>query len=105
EEAGGAGAAMSGADVHGAEPAFVGVLAAGEGAEGGDANDVSAIECAENLGVGEPAGGFFEGSGLFVFEGAPEGFRIEAESFETDFAEKFDVGGGELADFDGHNYR
>jgi len=105
EEPRGAGAAMRGADVHGTEPAFVGVFAAGEDTEGGDADDLSVIEGAEDLGVGEPAGIFFQGSGLLVFEGTAESFGIEAESFEADFPEEFNVGGGELADSEGHSYR
>ena len=44
EEAGGAGAAIGGADVHGAEPAFVRVFAAGVDAEGDDADELGIIE-------------------------------------------------------------
>src|SRR5262249_11371518 len=91
EKTRGAGATMAGADVHGAEPALVGVLAAGESAEGGSADKVEAVEGTEDLGIGEAAGIFFQGSGLFLFESAAEGFGVEAESFEADFAEEFDV--------------
>jgi len=105
EEVGGAGAAVRGADVHGAEPAFVGFLGAGVLAKGGDADELGAVEGAEDLGGREPAGVFFKGSGLFGFEGAPEGFGVEAESFETDFAEGLEIRVGELADDERHDYR
>ena len=98
EEARDAGAAMAGAHVHGTEPAFVRVLAAGESTEGGDAHDVSLVKSAEDLGAGEPARVFFEGGGVFVFEGAAEGFGVKTESFEADLAEEFGIGRGELAD-------
>ena len=105
QEAGGSGAAMGGANVHGTEPAFVGFLGAGVLAKGGDADEMGAVEGAEDLGGREPAGVFFKGSGLFGFEGAAEGFGVEAESFETDFAEGLEIRVGELADDERHDYR
>ena len=94
---------MAAADIHGAEPAFVGLLAAGENPKRDHADDGRPIKCAEDLGVGEPGQVFFERSGLFVFESAAEGFGVEAESFESDFAQSLDVGSGKLADGEGHS--
>lgn len=105
EQARSAGAAMAGPDVHSAEPALMGVFAAGVDAKGHDADDVRAFERAEDLRVGEPTGILFERRGVFIFVGAAESFGIEAETLETNFAEGFDVGGRELSDLDGHNYR
>ena len=92
--AAGAGAARGGADVHGAEEALVGVLEAGELGETGGANQVEILVGAEDGGAGQPAGIFFEGLVSFEFVGAAEGFGIEAEAFEAEFAERFGVGGG-----------
>ena len=74
-------------------------------AKGGDADELGAVEGAEDLGGREPAGVFFKGSGLFGFEGAAEGFGVEAESLKTDFAEGLEIGVGELADDQRHDYR
>jgi hypothetical protein len=76
--AAGAGAACGGADVHGAEESFVGVFQAGELGEAGSANELGVLVGAEDSGVGQPAGIFFGRGGLFVFEGAAEGFGVEA---------------------------
>jgi len=103
QEAGGAGAAMRGSDVQGAEPAFVGVLGARVLAEGGDANQMGVVKDAEDLGVVQPNGVFFNRRGLFGFVGAAEGVGGEAESFEADFTEGIEVGGSELADGERHN--
>lgn len=105
QQARGAGAAVGGTDVHGAEPAFVGIFAAGKETEGGDADEMGTIEDAEDLGVADPGGVFFEWSGAFVFDGAAEGFGIEAEAFETDFTEGVDVFWEELADGEGHDWK
>ena len=52
EEAAGAGAAVGGADVHGAEEAFVGILEAGGDGEAGGADEFGILEGAEDGGVG-----------------------------------------------------
>jgi len=92
--AAGAGAACGRADVHGAEEAFVGVLEAGELGETGGADQAGILVGAEDGGASQPAGIFFEGLVLFEFVDAAKGFGIEAETFETEFAECLGGGGG-----------
>jgi hypothetical protein len=57
------------------------------------------------LGVDDPGGIFFDGRGFFVFDGAAEGFGVEAEAFVANFAEGGDVVGGELANGEGHDWK
>ena len=77
------------------------VLEAGELGEAGGADQVGILVGAEDGGAGQPAGIFFEGLVFFGFVEAAEGFGIEAEAFETEFAEGFGIGWGQLADLDG----
>ena len=81
----------------------MGLLAAHENTKSDHADYGAAIKCAEDLRAGEPAQVLVLGRELLVFESAAEGFGVEAESFESDFAQSLDVGSGELAHGEGHS--